>query len=87
MPSKIMGSLAECPQVPHALPGLGQRYAALVCDHLPVGLPQGSCSLRMHSQPKTNWLLVHEGFTTVARLSLALLVLAASPRLLPQIML
>lgn len=86
MPSKIMVSLAECPQVPHALPGLGQRYAALVCDGLPVGLAQGSCSLRMHSQPKTSWLLVHEGFTTVARLSPALLVLADSPRLLPQIM-
>ena len=73
--------------MPHSLPGLGLRYAAPVCDDLPVGLLQGSwCSLRMHSQPQTSWLLVYEGFTTVARLSPALLILAASPHLLPQIM-
>ena len=82
-----MVSLVERLQVPHALPGLGLRYAAPVCDDLPVGLPQGSwCSLRMHSQPQTSWLLVHEGFTTVARLSPALLILAASSHLLPHIM-
>lgn len=82
-----MVSLVERLQVPHVLPGLGPRYSAPVCDDLSVGLPQGSwCSLRMHSQPQSSWLLVHEGFTTVARLSPALLVLAASPPLLPQIM-
>lgn len=82
-----MVSLVERLQVPHALPGLGLRYAAPVCDDLPVGLLQGSwCSLRMHSQPQTSWLLVYEGFTTVARLSPVLIILAASPHLLPQIM-